>query len=43
VFAERLTRCDVVREAPGLREASDHFPLLFEITEEITKGEKEGN
>jgi endonuclease/exonuclease/phosphatase family metal-dependent hydrolase len=39
VFAERLTRCDVVRDAPGLKEASDHFPLLFEITE----GEKEGN
>jgi exodeoxyribonuclease-3 len=33
VFAERLTRCEVVREAPGLREASDHFPLLFEIAE----------
>jgi endonuclease/exonuclease/phosphatase family metal-dependent hydrolase len=24
-------RCEVVREAPGVREASDHFPLLAEI------------
>jgi endonuclease/exonuclease/phosphatase family metal-dependent hydrolase len=33
VFVERLTRCEVIREAPGLREASDHLPLLFEIAE----------
>jgi endonuclease/exonuclease/phosphatase family metal-dependent hydrolase len=26
-----VLRCDVVREAPGAREASDHFPLLTEI------------
>lgn len=31
VFKERLTRCEVVRDAPGLKDASDHFPLLFEI------------
>lgn len=30
-FAERLTRCEIVRDAPGAREASDHFPLLTEI------------
>lgn len=32
VFKERLTRCEVVREAPGLKAASDHFPLLFEVS-----------
>ena len=26
-----VTRCEVVRDAPGVREASDHFPLLAEI------------
>ncbi len=31
VFRARLHRCDVVRDAPGVREASDHFPLLSEI------------
>jgi exodeoxyribonuclease-3 len=30
-FAGRLTRCEIVREVPGVREASDHFPLLSEI------------
>lgn len=33
VFATRMARCDIVRDAPGVRDASDHFPLLFEITE----------
>lgn len=32
-FAVRMTRCDVIRDAPGVREASDHFPLLSEIAE----------
>jgi exodeoxyribonuclease-3 len=32
-FAVRMTRCDVVRDAPALREASDHFPLLSEIAD----------
>ncbi|HYI97378.1 MAG TPA: endonuclease/exonuclease/phosphatase family protein [Bryobacteraceae bacterium] len=32
-FADRLTSCDVIRDAPALRDASDHFPLVFEITE----------
>lgn len=31
VFKDRLTRCEVVREAPDLKAASDHFPLFFEI------------
>jgi endonuclease/exonuclease/phosphatase family metal-dependent hydrolase len=26
-----VRRCEVMREAPGVREASDHFPLLAEI------------
>jgi len=26
-----VKRCEVAREAPGVREASDHFPLLAEI------------
>jgi exodeoxyribonuclease-3 len=30
-FGSRLTRCDVIRDIPDLRDASDHFPLLFEI------------
>jgi exodeoxyribonuclease-3 len=30
-FAPRLLTCEIVREAPGIREASDHFPLLSEI------------
>jgi endonuclease/exonuclease/phosphatase family metal-dependent hydrolase len=29
--ASPVQRCEVVREAPGVREASDHFPLLAEI------------
>lgn len=33
VFTDRLTRCEIVRDAPELREASDHFPLLSEIEE----------
>jgi exodeoxyribonuclease-3 len=28
---ERVTRCDVIR-APAARDASDHFPLLAEVT-----------
>jgi exodeoxyribonuclease III len=30
-FAARLIRCEIVSDAPGIREASDHFPLLSEI------------
>jgi exodeoxyribonuclease-3 len=30
-FADRLRRCEIVRDAPGAREASDHFPLLTEV------------
>ena len=29
----RLIRCEIVRDAPGIREASDHFPLLSEIAD----------
>jgi endonuclease/exonuclease/phosphatase family metal-dependent hydrolase len=29
--ASSVAHCDVVRDAPGVREASDHFPLLAEI------------
>jgi exodeoxyribonuclease-3 len=31
VFAARLTKCEIVRDAPDVRQASDHFPLLSEI------------
>jgi endonuclease/exonuclease/phosphatase family metal-dependent hydrolase len=31
-FAGRITRCVIVRDAPSIRQASDHFPLLSEIT-----------
>jgi endonuclease/exonuclease/phosphatase family metal-dependent hydrolase len=34
VFAVRMTGCDVVRDAPEVREASDHFPLLSQIADE---------
>jgi endonuclease/exonuclease/phosphatase family metal-dependent hydrolase len=27
----RLQRCEVAREAPGVKEASDHFPLVAEV------------
>lgn len=30
-FASRIVRCDIVRNAPGARTASDHFPLLIEL------------
>jgi endonuclease/exonuclease/phosphatase family metal-dependent hydrolase len=30
-FKDRLKRCDVVRDHPSLRDASDHFPLLAEL------------
>jgi exodeoxyribonuclease-3 len=33
VSIERLTRCEVVRDAPSVREASDHFPLLCELAD----------
>jgi exodeoxyribonuclease-3 len=33
VFAVRMTRCDVIRDAPSAREASDHFPLVSEIAD----------
>lgn len=29
----RLQKCEILRDAPGVREASDHFPLLFEVAE----------
>jgi exodeoxyribonuclease-3 len=29
--AERLKSCVVMAEAPGLKEASDHLPLLAEV------------
>ena len=31
-LASKLVCCEVVRDAPGLRDASDHFPLLSEIS-----------
>lgn len=31
--ASRVSRCEVLRDAPGVRTASDHFPLLVEIDE----------
>jgi exodeoxyribonuclease-3 len=31
-FQARLRNCEVVRDAPGVREASDHFPLVSEIS-----------
>jgi endonuclease/exonuclease/phosphatase family metal-dependent hydrolase len=34
VFAPRLAKCEIVRDAPGIREASDHFPLFSETTDE---------
>ena len=34
VFASRVTACEIVRDAPSLREASDHFPLLSVFGEE---------
>jgi endonuclease/exonuclease/phosphatase family metal-dependent hydrolase len=30
-FIGRVARCEVMRDLPGVREASDHFPLLAEI------------
>ena len=30
-FKGNLQRCEVVRDHPALKEASDHFPLLTEI------------
>jgi endonuclease/exonuclease/phosphatase family metal-dependent hydrolase len=29
--ASTVERCEVIRDAPGVKEASDHFPLLAEI------------
>lgn len=31
-FKDRLTRCDVLRDVPAARNASDHFPVLTELT-----------
>ena len=31
-FAERLEACRVITEASGVRTASDHFPLLANLT-----------
>ena len=33
ISAVRITRCEIVRTAPSVREASDHFPLLSEIAD----------
>ncbi len=30
-YAERLLRCDVLYEAPDVKRASDHFPLLVDL------------
>jgi endonuclease/exonuclease/phosphatase family metal-dependent hydrolase len=30
-FANTIRRCEVVRDHPSLKQASDHFPLVFEI------------
>jgi exodeoxyribonuclease-3 len=30
-FASTIRRCEVVRDHPSLKQASDHFPLVFEI------------
>ncbi|HET8549966.1 MAG TPA: endonuclease/exonuclease/phosphatase family protein [Bryobacteraceae bacterium] len=38
VFAVRLTKCEVVHDAPSVREASDHFPLLTEIADAPAQG-----
>jgi exodeoxyribonuclease-3 len=32
-FASRIVRCDAIRDAPEVRRASDHFPLLSEFSE----------
>jgi endonuclease/exonuclease/phosphatase family metal-dependent hydrolase len=32
-FASRLLKCEIVRDAPDVREASDHFPLFSEIAD----------
>ena len=32
-YAERLLACEVVREPPVVREASDHFPLVVDVGE----------
>lgn len=32
-FIGRVSRCEIAASAPRVREASDHFPLVFEITE----------
>jgi exodeoxyribonuclease-3 len=34
LFAARLIRCEIIRDVPGVREASDHFPLLSELVED---------
>lgn len=32
-YADRLTRCEVLRDAPDVATASDHFPLLVEFVD----------
>ena len=32
-YGDRLTRCEVLRDAPNVTIASDHFPLLIEIAD----------
>lgn len=32
-FAARITGCQVIRDAPGVKDASDHLPLLSEIAD----------
>ena len=30
-YAQRMASCDVMRELPMVRDASDHFPLLAQV------------
>jgi endonuclease/exonuclease/phosphatase family metal-dependent hydrolase len=32
-FAKRVQACNIMSDAPGVRDASDHYPLLTELTE----------
>lgn len=33
-FVGRISSCEIVKAAPRVREASDHFPLMFDIRED---------
>ena len=39
-FKGNLQRCEVVRDHPALKQASDHFPLLTEIADKKKKKKK---